>query len=113
MFPNPLRCGGRDLLSLTLGAQGWASGLTSRRVKASLENGRLIAPFRVGLGSTAGCVSTVGIHVKLAEWGEPDPPLPRPGNRPGAFPRCLESLGFLRDVVLPLHEAVPVLLGRA
>ena len=78
--------------------------MSTLHLTASLENGRLVAPFPPELADTATDGTTFDISVNLPEPDEEDAPLPKPGDGPEAFLRYFETLRSLGDIVLPPHN---------
>ena len=87
--------------------------MSTLRLKASVENGRLVTDLPPELAEAAADGTTFDIHVDLPELDEQDPPLPKPSDGPEAFLRYLESLSSLGDIVLPPNNDVPDLPRRA
>ena len=82
--------------------------MSTLHLKASVENGRLVADLPPELAATAANGATFNISVDLPpghdQPEEEDVPLPGDGDGPEAFRRFLESLSGLGNIQRPPQD---------
>ena len=77
--------------------------MSTLRLKASVENGRLVTNLPPELADAATDGTTFDISVDLPE-PEEEVPLPKPSDGPEAYLRFLETLRPLGNIVLPPQD---------
>ena len=77
--------------------------MSTLRLKASVENGRLVTDLPPELAEFASDGTTFDISIDLPE-PEEEVPLPKPGDGPEAYLRFLETLSPLGKIVRPPQD---------